>query len=106
MFGLLDDDDDNAGADNKSTSNDLRIETTSSQLSNPTETSGSDSAWTDVSSTKSRRLAPQWTSTKSQEKEKEKEREKDNNNLTSTALTSPTDPKKKGINLDSYYLYR
>ena len=69
MFGLLDDDDEVSGGggqevgvkvegqNNDGTSD---IQAAATQQAEATD----NTAWTDVASTKSRRLAPQWTSTK------------------------------------------
>ena len=65
MFGLLDDDDEVGGQEvevnvaNKKDGN-VDLEVTTGQ----SEAGGDSAAWTDVSSTKNRRLAPQWASTK------------------------------------------
>ena len=83
MFGLLDEDEDEVQVkENKKREHEKKkvnnkevpLLTTTSQ----TEGDKDNSSWTDVSSTKSRRLAPQWSSSK-----------------TDTPTVAPSEPSKK-----------
>lgn len=84
MFGLLDDDEEvivEAGGAKKEESNDLQVSSSDSDATNAADSA----AWTDVSSTKARRLAPQWTATKQ--------------GSASPSSTSTEISKKKGLDL-------
>lgn len=81
MFGLLDDDDEVGGQDVEVKVEDKKDGNVDLQVTTGLSETGADSAaWTDVSSTKSRRLAPQWASTKQE---------------SPAASSTPTDSSKK-----------
>lgn len=88
MFGLLDDDDE-VGGQVAAAKVDKEVAGGDLALTSATQAEATDSAWTDVSSSKSRRLAPQWTSSKQE----------------ATSSTAATDSsKKKGSSVSDFIL--